>query len=173
MEKTIIGLAILTVSVGGAGGAYWYLNSDTADLTKTISSAYWGPTCGLSPTGFVVCANEAGLRFDSCSTPDATYRLKVSVLEPRYQPISLEVWTDDPRGYMKLETGEIYGEGTGVCYYESYRFKDAGILINKGSKCGPGDTLSDDSNLMFYVSTETTSATSCTVDSESSTAPTR
>lgn len=173
MKKIIVVLVILAVSIGGVVGAYWYLNSDTVDLTKTIGSEYWGPRCELSPTGFVICVDDAGRRFDSCSTQNATYRLTVSVLEPRYQPISLEIWTNNPRSYSKLETGEIYGEGTGVCYYESYRFKETGILINKGSNCGPGDEINDEINLMFYVSEDSTATSSCIFSNESLSAPTK
>ncbi len=163
MKKIILGILGVLVLAGGAGGAYFYLNSDTPDLTKTIGSAYWGPMCELSPTGFVICTNESGLRFDSCSTNQATYRLKVSVREPRYQPVSLEIWTENPRRYTKLTSGEIYGEGTGACYYESYQFKERDILINKGSGCGPHLDPSDELNLMFYVSDETESSAACKI----------
>jgi len=163
MKKIVLILfGVLSVG-GGAAGTYFYVNSDSPDSTKLIGSAYWGPTCELSPTGFLICTNESGLRFDRCSTGSATYRLKVSMTEPRYEPLSLEIWTENPRRYSQLNSGQIYGEGTGACFYESYQFKDPDILINKGSNCGPNINATNEPTLMFYVSDETGSSVACKI----------
>ena len=163
MKKIVLGILGVLVLGGGAGGAYFYLYSDVPDQTKIIGPAYWGPMCELSPTGFVICSNESGPRFDTCSTNEATYRLKVSVTEPRYHPVSLEVWTESPRRYNKLISGDISSEGTGGCYFESYLFNDAGILINKGSNCGHRTQANDELNLMFYVSDDSGSISACKI----------
>ena len=171
MKKIIIIMIAVLVLLGSAGGVYFYVNSNSVDPSKSLGSSYWGDACGLSPTGFVVCTNEFGVRFDSCSTGLGRYRLKVSVTEPRYQPVSLEMWTESPTTYKRLESGEIYSEGADACYHEGYRFGSQDITINRGSSCSQISGPEDKFTLMFYVSDGAGLPSPCRFSNEKSPEP--
>lgn len=166
MKKIIIAVIAVLVLAGGSGGLYFYLESNSADPTKSLGSKYWGEACGLSPTGFIVCTNEFGVRFDSCIVGQTRYRLKVSVTEPRYHPVSLEVWTETPSTYRRFESGEVYSDGADSCYHEGYRFTNPNIDINRGSKCSPQPQLREGSSLMFYVQEESGDVSACVFKNE-------
>ena len=119
--KTVIKLLVaLVVLAVGSGSIYVYLESDKMDPSRLLGSSYWGDFCGLSPTGFLICTNTSETRFDKCVAEDSTYRLKVSVVEPMYTPISLEIWTESPLSYQRLTSAETYDGGDGRCYYQGY-----------------------------------------------------
>lgn len=166
MKKIIIAFIAVVALVGGSGGLYLYLESSSADPTKSLGAAYWGDACGLSPTGFIVCTNEFGVRFDSCVVGQTRYRLKVSVTEPRYQPVSLEIWTKTPSTYRRFESGEVYSEGDESCYHEGYRFTDPDINTNKGSKCSSEPQLPEELSLMFYVQEQAGDLSACVFKNE-------
>ena len=166
MKKIIIAVIAVLVLAGGSGGLYFYLESNSADPTKSLGSKYWGEACGLSPTGFIVCTNEFGVRFDSCIVGQTRYRLKVSVTEPRYHPVSLEVWTETPSTYRRSESGEVYSDGADSCYYEGYRFINPDLDFNRGSKCSPQPQLREGSSLMFYVEGESGDVSACVFKNE-------
>jgi hypothetical protein len=166
MKKIIIAVIAVVALIGGSGGLYLYLESSSADPAKSLGAAYWGDACGLSPTGFIVCTNEFDVRFDSCVVGQTRYRLKVSVTEPRYQPVSLEIWTKTPSTYRRLESGDVYSEGEESCYHEGYRFTTGEININKGSKCSSEPQLPEELSLMFYVQEQSGDLSACLYSNE-------
>ena len=151
MKTFIKGLVALVVLAAGSGGIYAYIESDKVDPSSLLGSSYWGEFCGLSPTGFLICKNTSENRFDKCVAEDSTYRLKVSVVEPMYSPISLEIWTENPRSYKQLTSTEIYDDGDGRCYYQGYRFSDLDIQIHRAMPCGNHISSLEDPFLMFHV----------------------
>ena len=166
MKKIIIVVIAILVLGGGAVGGYFYTQSNSVDPTKSLGPAYWGDACGLSPTGFIVCTNEFEVRFDSCVVGQTRYRLKVSVTEPRYQPVSLEIWTKTPSTYRRLESGDVYSDGEESCYHEGYRFTAPDININKGSKCSSEPQLPEELSLMFYVQQGASKPSACVFNNE-------
>ena len=166
MKKIIIAVIAVLVLGAGSGGLYFYLQSNSADMTKSLGPKYWGDACGLSPTGFIVCTNEFGVRFDSCVVGQNKYRLKVSVTEPRYHPVSLEIWTTTPSTYRRSELGEVYSDGIDSCYHEGYRFTNPNIDINRGSKCSPQPQLREGLSLMFYVKEQSGDVSACEFKNE-------
>jgi hypothetical protein len=166
MKKIIIAVIAIVALAGGSGGLYLYLESSSADPTRALGPAYWGEACGLSPTGFIVCTNEFDVRFESCVVGQTRYRLKVSVTEPRYQPVSLEIWTKTPSTYRRFESGEVYSDGEKSCYHEGYRFTNPDININRGSKCSSEPQLPEELSLMFYVQQQSGDISACVFKNE-------
>lgn len=151
MKIVIKVLVALVVLVASSGGIYVYLESDAVDPLRLLGSSYWGDFCSLSPTGFLICKNTSETRFDKCRAEDSTYRLKVSVVEPIYAPISLEIWTEKPRSYKQLTSAEIYDDGNGRCYHQGYKFSDTDIQIHRAMPCDTDISPVDDPFLMFHV----------------------
>ena len=166
MKKKILVILASLVALGGGGGVYFYINANSVDPTKSLGSSYWGEACGLSPTGFIVCTNEFGVRFDSCIVGQTKYRLKVSVTEPRYHPVSLEIWTQSPNTYQKSTKAKIYADGIDACYHEGFRFTDPALMINRGSSCDTSSGVSEGLMVMFWIGERPGQLQSCTFSNE-------
>ena len=164
-EKILIALASLVVLSGGTG-VYFYINANSVDPSKSLGSSYWGDVCGLSPTGFIVCTNEFGVRFDACVADQKKYRLKVSVTEPRYQPVSLEIWTESPNTYKRSTEAQIYTAGVDACYHEGFRFTGPDIVINRGSSCDTPTAVSEGLTVMFWVGEQPGQLQPCTFSNQ-------
>ena len=162
--KTVIKLLVaLVVLAVGSGSIYVYLESDRIDPSRLLGSSYWGDFCGLSPTGFLICTNTSETRFDKCVAEDSTYRLKVSVVEPMYTPISLEIWTESPRSYQRLTSAETYDGGDGRCYYQGYSFSDLDIRIHRAIPCDIDVPHAKDPFLMFHVTYQDNPPVACRI----------
>ena len=166
MKKKILVILTSLVVLGGGGGIYFYINTNSVDPEKSLGSSYWGDACGLSPTGFIVCTNEFGIRFDSCVVGQTKYRLKVSVTEPRYHPLSLEMWTQSPNTYQRSTEAEIYIDGIGACYHEGFRFADPALMINRGSSCDTSSRVSEGLMVMFWVGEQLGQLQPCTFSND-------
>ena len=46
MKKIIIAVIAVVALIGGSGGLYLYLESSSADPTKSLGAAYWGTLVG-------------------------------------------------------------------------------------------------------------------------------
>ena len=167
MKTVIKVLVALFLLAGGSGGIYVYLESDTVDPSRLLGSSYWGDFCSRSPTGFLICKNASETRFDKCVAEDSTYRLKVSVVEPMYAPISLEIWTENPRSYKQLTAAEIYDHGVGRCYYQGYRFSDLDIQIHRAEPCDADISNLEDPFLMFHVTYRDNPPVACRISETS------
>lgn len=90
----------------------------------------------------------------TCVALGQEFRLKLNPGNFREQPIVLEVSLpgSERASSNEILIGEVYGEGTGVCYTEGYRFPARDFSIGRGSNCGPASAVqSDPLGLMFYV----------------------
>ena len=164
-KKILVILASLAV-LGVGGGIYFFINANSVDPAKSLGSNYWGDACRLSPTGFIVCTNEFGVRFDSCVVGQTKYRLKVSVTEPRYQPKSLEMWTQSPYTYQRSTEAEIYTDGVDACYHEGFRFTRPDLMLNRGSSCDTSSGVSEGLMVMFWVGEQPGQLQPCTFSNE-------
>ena len=163
MKTVIKVLVTLVVLAAGSVGIYVYLKLDTVDPSRLIGSTYWGDFCGLSPTGFIICENASATRFDKCVAEDSTYRLKVSVIEPMYTPITLEIWTENPHSYKRLTSAKIYDEGHGSCYHQGYKLSESDIQIHRAMPCGKDMSHLKDPLLMFYVTHRDKPSVACRI----------
>ena len=166
MKKKILIVLTSLVVLGGGGSVYFYINANSVDPSKSLGSSYWGDVCGLSPTGFIVCTNEFGVRLDSCAADQKKYRLKVSITEPRYQPVSLEMWTESPKTYPLSTDAEIYTDGVDACYHEGFRFTDPELMINRGSSCDTPSGVSEGLMVMFWVGGQPGQVQPCTFSNQ-------
>ena len=166
MKKKILVILAGLVVLGGGGGIYSFINANSVDPTKSLGLSYWGDACGLSPTGFIVCTNEFGIRFDSCVVGQTKYRLKVSVTEPRYHPESLEMWTQSPTTYQRSTEAEIYTNGVDACYHEGFRFTDPDLVLNRGSSCDTSPGVSEIFMVMFWIGEQPEHVKPCTFRNE-------
>ena len=166
MKKKILVILASLFALGGGGGIYIFINADSVDPTKSLGSSYWGDACGLSPTGFIICTNEFGVRFDSCVVGQTKYRLKVSVTEPQYHPKSLEMWTQSPNTYQRSTEAEIYTDGVDTCYHEGFRFIDPNLVLNRGSSCDTSSGVSEKFMVMFWISEQPGQLKPCTFSNE-------
>lgn len=163
MKTVIKVLVTLVVLAAGSGGIYLYLESDAVDPSRLIGSSYWGDFCGLSPTGFIICENASATRFDKCVAEDSTYRLKVSVVEPMYTPIALEIWTENPRSYKRITSAKIYDDGDGRCYHQGYKLFEPDIQIHRAMPCESEISHLEDPFLMFYLTYRGNPAVACRI----------
>lgn len=122
---------------------------------KELGAGYWGEQCGVGESGYLTCKTPGGLVGERCIALGQEFRLKLNPGNFREQPIVLEVSLPGAERASSTEIliGEAYGEGTGVCYTERYRFPARDFLVGRGSNCGPVSMVnSDPPGLMFYVS---------------------
>lgn len=166
MKKKILVIFASLVVLSGGGGIYLHINANSVDPAKSLGLSYWGDACELSPTGFIVCTNEFGVRFDSCVVGQTKYRLKVSVTEPRYHPVSLEMWTQSPNTYQQSTAAEIYTDGVDACYHEGFRFSDLDLMLNRGSSCDTSSGVSEIFMVMFWVGEQPGQLKPCTFSNE-------
>ena len=121
---------------------------------KELSAGYWGEHCEVGESGYLTCNTTGGLVGQTCIALGQEYRLKLNPRNFRKQPIVLEASAlgSGPAAATEILIGEAYGEGTGVCYTEGYKFPAQRILVSRGSSCGPASAVKNDPpGLMFYV----------------------
>ncbi|MDA8705350.1 hypothetical protein N9M22_04760 [Litoricolaceae bacterium] len=131
---------------------------------KELGEGYWGEQCEVGESGYLTCKTRGGLVGQTCVALGQEFRLKLNPGNFREQPIVLEVSLPGSERTSSTEIliGEAYGEGTGVCYTEGYKFPAKNILLDRGSNCGPASTPSaDPEGLMFYLDTDSEKLIPC------------